>query len=58
MPTANEYDHADAYPEHLVEKLKELGLFGITVPDRASAVWDSTWLHLRHASSRSWPTAG
>lgn len=32
IPIANEYDHADEYPAELVEKMKELGLFGITVP--------------------------
>ena len=26
-----EYDHADRYPEHIVEQMKELGLFGATV---------------------------
>jgi butyryl-CoA dehydrogenase len=32
IPVANHYDHADEYPEPIVEKMKELGLFGITVP--------------------------
>jgi butyryl-CoA dehydrogenase len=32
IPIANEHDHADSYPADLVEKMKELGLFGITVP--------------------------
>jgi butyryl-CoA dehydrogenase len=32
IPIANEADHADTYPEALVEQMKELGLFGITVP--------------------------
>jgi butyryl-CoA dehydrogenase len=32
IPVANQYDHADEYPERIVEKMKELGLFGITVP--------------------------
>src|SRR5690554_191796 len=33
IPTANRYDHEDVYPEPIVEKMKELGLFGITVPE-------------------------
>jgi len=33
IPTAARYDHDDVYPEELVEKMKELGLFGITVPE-------------------------
>jgi alkylation response protein AidB-like acyl-CoA dehydrogenase len=34
IPAAGRYDHDDEYPEALVEKMKELGLFGITVPER------------------------
>jgi alkylation response protein AidB-like acyl-CoA dehydrogenase len=30
-PIVREYDHADRYPTHLVEQMKELGLFGATV---------------------------
>ena len=33
IPTAAKYDHDDVYPEALVEQMKELGLFGITVPE-------------------------
>jgi butyryl-CoA dehydrogenase len=32
IPVADELEHADAYPEDLVERMKALGLFGITVP--------------------------
>jgi alkylation response protein AidB-like acyl-CoA dehydrogenase len=31
-PVALELEHADAYPESIVEQMKELGLFGITIP--------------------------
>ena len=30
-PIVREYDHADRYPAHVVEQMKELGLFGATV---------------------------
>ncbi len=30
-PIVREYDHADRYPNHIVEQMKELGLFGATV---------------------------
>ena len=30
-PIVREYDHADRYPSHIVEQMKELGLFGATV---------------------------
>ena len=33
-PIVREYDHADRYPDQVVEQMKELGLFGATVsPD-------------------------
>ena len=30
-PIAREYDHADRYPHHLVDQMRELGLFGATI---------------------------
>ncbi len=33
IPNAEHYDATDTYPEPIVEQLKELGLFGITVPE-------------------------
>jgi alkylation response protein AidB-like acyl-CoA dehydrogenase len=30
-PVVKEYDHADRYPEAIVEQMKELGLFGATI---------------------------
>jgi len=30
-PIVKEYDHADRYPAHIVEQMKELGLFGATI---------------------------
>jgi len=30
-PIVQEYDHADRYPDHLVEQMKDMGLFGATV---------------------------
>jgi alkylation response protein AidB-like acyl-CoA dehydrogenase len=32
LPVASELEHADEYPEQLVETMKELGLFGVTIP--------------------------
>ena len=32
-PVASEYEHADEFPEPLVEQMKELGLFGVTIPE-------------------------
>ena len=30
-PIVKEFDHADRYPAHVVEQMKELGLFGATI---------------------------
>ena len=32
-PVASGYDNADIYPQELVEKMAEMGLFGITIPE-------------------------
>jgi alkylation response protein AidB-like acyl-CoA dehydrogenase len=31
-PVARELEHADTYPERLIERMKELGVFGLAVP--------------------------
>jgi alkylation response protein AidB-like acyl-CoA dehydrogenase len=33
IPHAEEYDSEDKYPEPIVEQMKELGLFGVTIPE-------------------------
>ena len=33
IPNAEHYDSTDTYPEPIVEQLKELGLFGLTIPE-------------------------
>ena len=33
LPQANELEHADAYPEQIVEQMREMGLFGLTTPE-------------------------
>src|ERR671934_1981382 len=33
IPVADELEHRDEYPEKVVEGMKELGLFGLTVPE-------------------------
>ena len=32
MPVASRYEHADDYPQPLVDRMRELGLFGATIP--------------------------
>jgi alkylation response protein AidB-like acyl-CoA dehydrogenase len=33
IPVADEMEHRDEFPEEIVEKMKELGLFGLNVPE-------------------------
>ena len=33
LPIAEEHDHEDKFPEDVVEQMKELGLFGVTIPE-------------------------
>src|SRR5882757_5559641 len=33
LPNAEHFDHEDEFPEAIVEQMKELGLFGVTIPE-------------------------
>jgi alkylation response protein AidB-like acyl-CoA dehydrogenase len=33
IPNAEHYDHEDSFPEPIVEQMRELGLFGVTIPE-------------------------
>ncbi len=33
LPVAEEHDHEDTFPDAVVEQMKELGLFGVTIPE-------------------------
>jgi alkylation response protein AidB-like acyl-CoA dehydrogenase len=33
LPAAEHFDHEDEFPEAIVEQMKELGLFGVTIPE-------------------------
>jgi alkylation response protein AidB-like acyl-CoA dehydrogenase len=33
IPNAEHYDHEDAFPEPIVAQMRELGLFGVTIPE-------------------------
>ena len=41
IPVADELEHRDEYPETIVEQMKELGLFGLTVPEEFGGVGES-----------------
>src|SRR4051795_7643515 len=38
LPVASDYEHADEYPEPLVEQMKAMGLFGVTIPPEYGGV--------------------
>ena len=33
IPNAEHYDHEDSFPEPIVQQMRELGLFGVTIPE-------------------------
>ena len=33
LPIAEHHDHEDSFPDDVVEQMKELGLFGVTIPE-------------------------
>ena len=41
IPVADEMEHSDEYPEAIVEQMKEMGLFGITVPEEYGGIGES-----------------
>ena len=34
IPVASRFEHDDTFPDEIVEGLKELGIFGFTIPER------------------------
>jgi len=56
MPVASKYEHADEYPHDLVERMKELGLFGATIaPEWGGLGLDySTYSRIVEEICRGW----
>jgi alkylation response protein AidB-like acyl-CoA dehydrogenase len=56
MPVASELEHADAYPEELVEQMKELGLFGVIIPEEYGGLGldVTTYALIQIELSRGW----
>jgi alkylation response protein AidB-like acyl-CoA dehydrogenase len=44
-PVAKKFDHADEYPHHIVEQMKELGLFGATISPYYGGLGLSAWTY-------------
>ena len=55
-PVASKYDDEDIYPTELVEQMKELGLFGITIPEEYGGLGldHSTYAMIFEELSRGW----
>ncbi|MET9201026.1 acyl-CoA dehydrogenase family protein [Gordonia sp. NPDC003585] len=41
IPAANELEHADAYPEKIVADMREMGLFGLMIPEEYGGLGES-----------------
>ena len=41
LPVATELEHADEYPQEIVDGLKELGVFGLTIPEEYDGLGES-----------------
>jgi butyryl-CoA dehydrogenase len=56
MPVASELEHADAYPEALVAEMKEMGLFGVTIPEEHGGLGLdlTTYVLIQMELSRGW----
>eukprot|EP01036_Dinobryon_divergens_P021001 gene21001-28817_t len=44
-PRVKEFDHADKWPAEIVEQMKELGLFGATIPQEYGGLGLSAWTY-------------
>ena len=56
MPVASELEHDDIYPEALVEQMKELGLFGVIIPEEHGGLGldVTTYALIQIELSRGW----
>src|SRR5881398_726525 len=56
IPNAEHFDHEDAFPEDIVEQMKELGLFGVTIPEEYGGMGLdlTTYVMIVEELSRGW----
>ncbi len=57
-PVASDLDHRDEYPHALVERMKELGLFGATIPEEYGGIGldYTTYAMIVEELARGWAT--
>jgi alkylation response protein AidB-like acyl-CoA dehydrogenase len=56
LPVATELEHADEYPAQIVEQMKDLGLFGLTIPEQYDGLGESllTYALVVEEIARGW----
>src|SRR6201996_9484627 len=56
IPNAEHYDHEDEFPEPIVEQMRELGLFGVTIPEQYDGMGLDlqTYAMIGEEPSRDW----
>ncbi len=56
IPHANALEHADAYPTDIVDGMKEMGLFGLTIPEEYGGLGESllTYALVVEQIARGW----
>ncbi|WP_051468728.1 acyl-CoA dehydrogenase family protein [Actinomadura oligospora] len=56
LPVATELEHADAYPERIVEGMRRLGLFGLMIPEEHGGLGETllTYALVVEELSRGW----
>ena len=61
IPVANELEHADEYPQAIVDQLKEMGVFGLMIPEAYGGLGESllTYALVVEEIARGWmPVSG
>jgi alkylation response protein AidB-like acyl-CoA dehydrogenase len=56
IPNAQELEHGDTYPQEIVDGLKELGIFGLTIPEEFGGLGESllTYALVVEEIARGW----
>src|SRR6187455_621862 len=56
IPNAQELEHGDIYPQEIVDGLKELGIFGLTIPEEFGGLGESllTYALVVEEIARGW----
>jgi alkylation response protein AidB-like acyl-CoA dehydrogenase len=56
IPNAQELEHSDTYPQHIVDQMREMGLFGLMIPEEYGGLGNRC--SPTRCASRSSPAAG